>query len=101
MPSGIYIPKTGKVSILAKAAFAPLSLSDGSIPLPIILWFLYPKATIDVTVAVLIFTIASALFSWQVTHAVLLSSDIAMYSGSKSSATVAFRKKVPLACSLP
>jgi hypothetical protein len=70
-------------------------LSEGSKPLPVKLWFLKPNGNKDVTVAVLILTTAIALFSWQVTQAVVLSSETVIYSGSKSSATVEFLKKLP------
>ena len=101
MPSGWYMPNTGQFPILIEAVLPGPDWSDGSNPFPVKLWFLNPKGNKEETVAVLILTTAKALFSWQVTQAVELSSEMAMYSGSISSATVEFLKKVPPDCILP
>ena len=47
------------------------------------------------------FTTATQLFSWQVTQAVEPSSEMVMYSGSISSATVELRKNTPPDCMRP
>ena len=70
-------------------------LSVASRPFPDKLWSLKPKGINFVTFAVVKSITAIQLFSWQVAQAVLESSETVMYSGSKSSAMVELRKKVP------
>ena len=53
------------------------------------LWSLKPRPTRRITTADAMSMIASALFSWQVTHAVRESCEIVRYSGSMSCATEA------------
>ena len=85
MPSGWYMPSTGRGSI----ALAWLSRSLESSPAPATLWFLKPSPTSFVTRFSFRSMMPSALFSWSVTQAVFESCDTAMYSGSRSCATVA------------
>ena len=89
MPSGWYIPKTGQFWILILP-----SLSLASRPFPGKLWSLKPRGTTSVIVPLAISRIATALFSCKVMKAVLLSGETAIYSGSKSLATVALSPKI-------
>ncbi len=85
MPSGWYIPFTGhgRMRIF-------LSLSDASKPFPARLWSLKPRPTSRTILFDSRSATAIALFSWQATHAVFESGETAMYSGSRSWATLAF-----------
>ncbi len=66
------------------------SRSLASSPLPSWLWSFSPSGLISVTVAVAISMMAIALFSCSVANAVVPSGDTAIYSGSRSLATVSF-----------
>ncbi len=87
--SGRYMPNTGQFAMLMAGSFPGPSRSLPSRPAPGRLWSLSPRPTRRRNTPFGMSSSAIALFSWSVTHAVFESSEAAMYSGSKSCATLA------------